>query len=1617
MDFLEALMLWHLGNSTSTQLVMKEVQDAIVAEVTSFPVDKVAVGESPSVAMHVPVPLLRASPSEGPCSVAELGQTSVELLERGGGGSVGSGSGSKASVGDEAGCHYGSESLIDMFPEWRGWTQPSVALTLRAVLMTASALTAAAGMQQPMIGIEKGGGGDTGGGGGSGGGSEHGTSIRTRNSPSQEKPSRRRKAPQILLPETLLPASDLGNLRAFFETLWPDSPYSFGTYSRDSVSSDMSYLINDAGGKGDKNGRRKKGERRLVIVVNVSTPGNEDATESDGEGMVNAAETLLELNVPFVVLTLWQDNALARSVATGTPRREERQKLRVNMERRTRILLGRSVKRRDARDKVRAAYARAKREPQGSGYVALEEALAEARYIGADAGEGEAMLEEIRQEARAAEEAALAAALQAACLQVPVDVAGLRANLQRARGLLEREDRAMSAMTLETGTEVEDGVGSNAGGGGGDDAGTSETPLINMVYNDSNWLDEWDETRTAEAAAAWNASAARADKLLSADSMDELDSMGSMDSMDEGEEGEEDGGEGGERGLARAGSVLGSMEDIDRFRSGGDDNVYAGAVGTSSSALRAAVVAAEAALEAVELEADLRVTLQDEASLNVASVPKLEELMLRAAKVADRKPPLTQEGAAKLNTLVSRCFSRATALQEMDGARAALAEALEPSLRGRDLSPGGLEPEAIPTLEKAIARARSSAWPWQLEESVAGAEKVLERWRALRMVESAMASRSALRLRAALAESRKSHPSLDTREVEKLLSELDAERALEGGDQRLKAYFNASKVAWESGKPTREAAAMLATLRASLDITDAEHEQVTRAASAGSRTPEEAAAAEAASLSGREVVGMPRGPLSFGGDGQVEDAGALAGGPGNRVRFAARAGKGIRGPLFEGYTDDAEEDPELQLYVLNWDDPEVELYVGGAGPRDGFRGLAVAEGRNAQMSTLADDDIDEATAAWAEAVADEGSAGEEVTVVSGGGSGDGGASLVSKGGARWRRVGDTIIYNEEEIIGVGSSGTYVFRGYVQHTTRARHAVAVKRIARPPGEEGRELLKLVEREVELLTALNQSPRVPFFHCWGITSSHVFIALELCTESLREHVTRQGAGMTVSRRMDILSSVAAGIAWLHDPGKTSGCITHNDLKPENLLVDSTGNVKIADVGLGVQLKVDRGDEYTMSTFRKYGIDIVLAGRAPEMLQHRPLTPAADIWAMGVVFYFVLTGRASPFSESGRDVPTDADIINGRHHLQNLMTVGGLQPRRALEARHLLASMLAPDPEQRPDAAGVLSHPLFWDDEEAMRHLVALHSRSASCQTEMGTTLSNVATDALLSGGSGGNSERGALLAAASMDLTDWQRLVDKTIVTRITKHLVHEGARKGKKSSGNGGGGGEGDSGGRGGGSKADVGRKPYGNGFADLLRFCRNAYEHPPTGDEIEPMVMALVEASVAMEASAQAAKAAAAAEAADVKKQMKGRARLRGSRLEGNAESESVGDGDDIMNAKATMVQSANAGDASSSADDGGGGMGGGRDARRHALLPRGVVPGMAYRKLSRRQRRAVLASYLMHLFPGLPLAVHECALAVGPDDVTEEGAGGRSKRGGGFGGPRGKSVKGSNPASAKQSR
>ena len=109
-------------------------------------------------------------------------------------------------------------------------------------------------------------------------------------------------------------------------------------------------------------------------------------------------------------------------------------------------------------------------------------------------------------------------------------------------------------------------------------------------------------------------------------------------------------------------------------------------------------------------------------------------------------------------------------------------------------------------LEEAIRRAKASAWPWKLEEEVVKATIVLGKWQSLRRVEDAIASRSKRNIKLAIEEAEAKFTAeedkIDLRRAKIALEELEAEDALEGGDKRLKAYFMASKVAWQSGSVT-----------------------------------------------------------------------------------------------------------------------------------------------------------------------------------------------------------------------------------------------------------------------------------------------------------------------------------------------------------------------------------------------------------------------------------------------------------------------------------------------------------------------------------------------------------------------------------------------------------------------------------------------------------------------------------------------------------------------------------------------------------------------------------------------------------------------------------------------
>ena len=135
----------------------------------------------------------------------------------------------------------------------------------------------------------------------------------------------------------------------------------------------------------------------------------------------------------FVALTIWLDDSLAKAVQSGKPKKEEKENLKQRMEKRTRILLGRSVKRVEAKKKVDRAFALAKNDPTGRSLVALEESIREAKAVGAVAEDGDQMLRDVRLKALAMEEVSLANALNSQCVAVPMDEQRLVATLERAK--------------------------------------------------------------------------------------------------------------------------------------------------------------------------------------------------------------------------------------------------------------------------------------------------------------------------------------------------------------------------------------------------------------------------------------------------------------------------------------------------------------------------------------------------------------------------------------------------------------------------------------------------------------------------------------------------------------------------------------------------------------------------------------------------------------------------------------------------------------------------------------------------------------------------------------------------------------------------------------------------------------------------------------------------------------------------------------------------------------------------------------------------------------------------------------------------------------------------------
>lgn len=259
-------------------------------------------------------------------------------------------------------------------------------------------------------------------------------------------------------------------------------------------------------------------------------------------------------------------------------------------------------------------------------------------------------------------------------------------------------------------------------------------------------------------------------------------------------------------------------------------------------------------------------------------------------------------------------------------------------------------------------------------------------------------------------------------------------------------------------------------------------------------------------------------------------------------------------------------------------------------------------------------------------------------------------------------IGRTLgVYRLESLLGAGAMGrVYLARHLDLGRSCALKILPPRMVQADPGyiqrflEEGRAAAALVH------------PNIITVHAIGLEQGYHYLEMEFVAgQSLHTLIQEEGP-QPPERATAFAARIAEGLAEAHRQR-----ILHRDLKPENVLLTHTGIPKIADFGLARTVSVDSS----------VGLGHEVAGTppymAPELFQGAPPSPASDVYALGVTYYALLTGR-TPYS-----APTLPELIR-RIQLEPLPDPRQWNPQLPLEMAECLYVLLDKVPANRPPDA---------------------------------------------------------------------------------------------------------------------------------------------------------------------------------------------------------------------------------------------------------------------------------------------------------------------------------------------
>uniref|UniRef100_A0A7C2JZS2 Serine/threonine protein kinase n=1 Tax=Schlesneria paludicola TaxID=360056 RepID=A0A7C2JZS2_9PLAN len=250
------------------------------------------------------------------------------------------------------------------------------------------------------------------------------------------------------------------------------------------------------------------------------------------------------------------------------------------------------------------------------------------------------------------------------------------------------------------------------------------------------------------------------------------------------------------------------------------------------------------------------------------------------------------------------------------------------------------------------------------------------------------------------------------------------------------------------------------------------------------------------------------------------------------------------------------------------------------------------------------------------------------------------------------------LYTLEGLLGAGAMGrVYLARHRDLHRSCALKILPPRMAQSDPAyvarfiNEGRAAASLVH------------PNIITVHAIGEIEGHHYLEMEFVAGQSLQQMLKDDGPMTPERATSLAARMAEGLAVAHAAG-----VLHRDLKPDNVLQTHLGVPKIADFGLAKRVALAPAQPGTAEIV---GTPPYMA---PELFQGQPATPSSDVYALGVCYYQMLTGR-QPFA-----APKLTELMRQVIH-DPVPSPRQWCPHLPLEMAECLYALLEKTPSNRP------------------------------------------------------------------------------------------------------------------------------------------------------------------------------------------------------------------------------------------------------------------------------------------------------------------------------------------------